>query len=87
MHSHKSIIERLHNSPKFKLALSMCRDEKEREKITRIAESFAGAIADMVVPAIEQSQKDPTFVSKLGQALVEKHRVVTSNGPVSGSTG
>jgi hypothetical protein len=87
MWTRKKFLEKLHESPKFKLALSMARSDAERQKITRITESFAVSMIDVLAPVVDQSKQDPKFAQQLGQALVERQRVVNSNGPTSGSIG
>lgn len=87
MKTREDFIKSLKENPQYREALGRARNAEERKAISRIVEGFVSSFADVLGPAIEQAEKDPTFAAKLGKALVEKQDVLnTSPQPVSGST-
>jgi hypothetical protein len=79
--------KRLHESPKYKRALELARNDDERRRIATLTNRFVESFAEILAPVIDRAKNDPEFAQQLGQALKERQSVVTSEPATSGSTG
>jgi len=87
MSGREDFIKRLREHPKYREALGRARNAAERKAISSVVEEFIGNFGEVLGPAMDMAQADPTFAPKLAKAIKERQDVVSqqSQTPVSGS--
>ena len=84
MRTKEAFIAKLRSDPLYKRALESAKSDEERKKIASMVEGFVSVFAGSLAPMIAEAQDNPTYASKLREALSSQPEVV-NNKPVSGS--